>query len=215
MSKARWLAERRDDPWVKRARREGYPSRAAYKLLFVQRGYGLIEEGDAVVDIGAAPGGMLKLESELVGPGGLVVAVDTRRIVYSADNVKHLCLDIKDPAAAERILEALGWRRCDVLVSDASPSFTGVREVDALVQLELSVRSLQLAGPLLRRGGNVLVKALECGELRQVERALKRSFAFYKRVVTPPSLRRHSSEVYLLGMGKKSDGVAVDLEGAS
>jgi 23S rRNA (uridine2552-2'-O)-methyltransferase len=195
------------DPWYRRAKMEGYPSRAAYKLLYIQKKYNIIREGDVVVDLGSAPGGMLSIESELVGSQGAVLAVDTREIRVNANNITKLSLDILSPEAPKLIAKALDWRRCDVLISDASPNLSGIREVDAARQLELVLRVIEISDLVLRRGGNLLVKAFECEELVKVERGLRRGFNFYKRVKTPPSTWKHSSEAYLMGIEKVQEGI--------
>ncbi|MCS7118242.1 MAG: RlmE family RNA methyltransferase [Thaumarchaeota archaeon] len=211
MSKARWLSERRDDPWHRRAKAEGYPSRAAYKLLYLQERYRVLRRGDRVVDIGSWPGGMLKVESEIVGPEGLVVAVDIREPLYRAPNVKFLMLDIEDPRAPDAILDALNGERCDALISDASPKLTGSRDVDVLNQLILTVRALEVSDLVLSQGGNAVLKAFECEELGDVERRLRKSFRAYKRTVTPPTLRKRSTEVYLVCLGKLHEGISENL----
>jgi len=211
LTKERWLAERRSDPWHRKAKAEGYPSRAAYKLIHIQQRYRVLERGDLVVDLGSWPGGMLSVESRTVGPEGLVVAVDLKEPVFRAENVVFLQMDVNDEEAPFEILSALGNRRCDVLVSDASPRFTGVRDVDVFNQLLLGVRALEIADVVLKRGGNVVIKFLECEELARVERRLRRWFRFVKRVVTPPTLRKHSSEVFLVGLGKLADGMSEGL----
>jgi len=203
VTKERWLAERRADPWLRMAKAEGYPSRAAYKLKHIQRLYKLIHQGDFVVELGAAPGGMLRVASEIVGGSGLAVGVDIKPIKCSAPNIRALRLDINDPSAPVEILSALGGRRCDALISDASPGLTGIPEVDTLRQLDLLIRCFEIADAVLRDGGNVMFKAFECRELSHIERPIRQSFKFYKRATTPPSLRKHSSEVYLVGLGRR------------
>ncbi|MCS7094534.1 MAG: RlmE family RNA methyltransferase [Thaumarchaeota archaeon] len=211
MSKARWLSERRDDPWHKRAKVEGYPSRAAYKLLYIQKRYRVLRRGDRVVDIGSWPGGMLKVESEIVGPEGLVVAVDVREPAFKAPNVKVLVTDLLSPKVADEILNALNGERCDVLISDASPRLSGVRDVDVFNQLVLTIRALEVSDVVLSLGGNSVLKAFECEELGVLERRLQRSFRVCKRVVTPPALRKRSSEVYLVFLNKLHEGASENL----
>jgi 23S rRNA (uridine2552-2'-O)-methyltransferase len=198
VTRERWLAERRDDPWIKRAKREGYPSRAAYKLKHIQSRYRVLHTGDIVVELGAAPGGMLKAAAEMVGEDGLVLGVDVRPISLGARNVKTLTCDIYDPHASVQILKALGDSKCDVLISDASPHLTGAIEVDRLRQIDLLIRCVEIADDVLEDGGHMILKAFDCPELKSVERPLSLSFASYRRVVTPPTARKHSSEVYLV-----------------
>ena len=186
---------------------EGYPSRAAYKLLYIQKKYNIIKEGDIVVDLGSAPGGMLSIESELVGKHGTVLAIDTKEIRVSANNITKLSLNVLSPEAPKMIAKALDWRRCDVLISDISPNLSGIRELDAVRQLELVLRVIEISDLVLRRGGNILIKAFECEELVKVERGLRRGFNFYKRVKTPPSTWKHNSEAYLMGLEKVQEGI--------
>ena len=208
VTKERWLAERRSDPWHRKAKEEGYPSRAAYKLIFIQQKYHVIKRGDLVVDLGSWPGGMLAVESQTVGPEGLVVAVDLKEPAFRAENVVFLRMDVNDADAPFAILSALGNRRCDVLVSDVSPKFTGVRDVDVFNQLMLGIRALEISDVVLRRGGNVVIKFFECEELPRIERRLRNGFRFLKRVITPPTLRKNSSELFLVGIGKLTDRVS-------
>lgn len=207
MSKRRWLSERITDPWYRKAKKEGYPSRAAYKLIYVHNRYGIIKEGDVVVDLGSAPGGMLSVESNLVGKNGRVIAIDTKEITFNADNVTKLHVDIMTPDAKKIIANALGWKRCDVLISDVSPNLSGIREYDTAVQLELILKVIEISDLVLRIGGNILIKAFECEDLVSIENGLRESFTFYKRVKTPPSTWKHSSEVFLMGIKKVKEGV--------
>ncbi|MCS7145573.1 MAG: RlmE family RNA methyltransferase [Nitrososphaerota archaeon] len=208
MARGRWFSERRADPWHRRAKIEGYPSRAAYKLKHIQRLYSIIRPGDLVVELGAAPGGMLKVVSELVGDDGLAVGVDIKPITLKGENIRTLQIDINDPSAPQEILRTLGDSKCDVLISDASPNLIGVAEVDTLRQLDLVFRCCEIADTVLRDDGNVMLKAFECPELTRIEKPLRLCFIAYRRVTTPPSLRKHSSEVYLLGIGRRRAPIA-------
>ncbi|GBC70649.1 Ribosomal RNA large subunit methyltransferase E [Candidatus Calditenuaceae archaeon HR02] len=214
MARNRWLAERRADPWVRMAKREGYPSRAAYKLKHIQRLYSIISPGDVVVELGAAPGGMLKVASELVGERGLVLGVDIRPIHCTEENVRHLKIDIYDPSAPREVMRLLDGVRCDVLISDASPNLIGVPEIDTLKQLDIVIRCCEIADEVLKDGGNIMLKAFECPELARLDRVLRSCFDNYKRVTTPPSLRKHSSEVYLVGIGRWEAPIAPLLRAA-
>ncbi|MEM3589079.1 MAG: RlmE family RNA methyltransferase [Nitrososphaerota archaeon] len=207
MSKHKWLAMRMSDPWYRLAKQEGYPSRAAYKLLYIQEKYGIIREGYTIVDIGSAPGGMLSVEAKLVGSKGTVLAIDTKEIKYNANNIRKLSLNIFDEESPRVIADALNWKRCDVLISDASPNLSGIRELDTIKQLDLVLRVIEISDLILRSGGNLLVKAYECRELMDIEKGLKKGFSLYKRVKPPPSTWKRNSEVYLMGLEKIREGI--------
>ncbi len=196
----RWLAEARRDYYRRRAREEGFRSRAAYKLLEAVERFRLIKRGDIVVELGAWPGGMSQAASRIVGPQGLVIAVDRREFrSFEEANIITLQLDILEDEVIDPILDITGGKRVDVLVSDASPRFIGVRDVDVARQIELTLRSMEIADGLVRRGGNVMLKAFECEDLRDVEDMLRERFDKVRRFI-PRSSRKTSSELYLIGL---------------
>jgi len=198
----RWIQEARRDHYRKRAREEGYRSRAAYKFLEAQRKYGLVKRGDIVVDLGAWPGGISQALAKIVGSEGLVIAVDRRKFKeFNEGNIVTLQLDLLEDDVASEIKKVLNGKLVDFLISDASPSFSGIRDVDVLKQIELTERSYEVARELVRRGGSVMLKALECNELRELERELRKEFKLVRRFI-PKATRKSSSELYLIGMGK-------------
>ena len=198
----RWLQEARKDHYRRRAREEGYRSRAAYKFLEAQRKYRLVKRGDIIVDLGAWPGGISQALARIVGSEGLVIAVDRRKFKkFDEQNIITLQLDILEDDVVSEIKKILDGKLVDFLISDASPSFSGIRDVDVLRQIELAERSHEIAKELVRRGGSVMLKALECGELRELERELKTEFKIVKRFI-PKATRKSSSELYLIGIGK-------------
>jgi len=198
----RWLQEARKDHYRRRAREEGYRSRAAYKFLEAQRKYRLVKRGDIIVDLGAWPGGISQALARIVGSEGLVIAVDRRKFKkFDEQNIITLQLDILEDDVVSEIKKILDGKLVDFLVSDASPSFSGIRDVDGLRQIELTERSHEIAKELVKRSGSVMLKALECGELRELERELKREFKIIKRFI-PKATRKSSSELYLIGIGK-------------
>ena len=198
----RWLQEARKDHYRRRAREEGYRSRAAYKFLEAQRKYRLVKRGDIIVDLGAWPGGISQALARIVGSEGLVIAVDRRKFKkFDERNIITLQLDILEDDVVSEIKKILDGKLVDFLISDASPSFSGIRDVDVLRQIELTERSHEIAKELVRRGGSVMLKALECGELRELERELKTEFKIVKRFI-PKATRKSSSELYLIGIGK-------------
>lgn len=202
MPTRRWIDEARRDHYRRRAREEGYRSRAAYKLLEAQEKYELIKRGDIVVELGAWPGGMSQVASKLVGSGGIVIAVDRRKFEeFEEKNIITLQLDILEDDVVSEISRILNGKKVDVLVSDASPRFTGISDVDVLRQYELAVRSYEIAGELVRRGGSMMLKAFDCEDLRELEMKLRWEYGFVKRF-TPRAKRKTSSELYLIAMKK-------------
>ncbi|MEM1655323.1 MAG: RlmE family RNA methyltransferase [Nitrososphaerota archaeon] len=203
MPTRRWIEEAKRDPYRRRAREEGYRSRAAYKLEEAQRRFGLLKRGDIVVELGAWPGGIAQAASRIVGPEGLVVAVDVREFKpFEEENIIALQLDILEDNVVSEVLRVLGGKRADLLISDASPRFTGIRDVDVIRQYELTLRSYEIAGSLVKRNGSVMLKAFDCEEVMELAEKLRRDYAVVKRLV-PQARRKTSSEFYFIAMGKR------------
>ncbi|HDD39903.1 MAG TPA: RlmE family RNA methyltransferase [Nitrososphaeria archaeon] len=202
MPTRRWLDEAKRDHYRKKAKEEGYRSRAAYKLLEAQKKYEFIKRGDIVVDLGAWPGGMSQAASRLVGPEGIVIAIDRREFdEFAEKNIVTLQLDILEDDVVSEVSKVLDGKQADVLISDASPRFTGIRDVDILRQYELTVKSHEIARDLVRRGGSIMLKAFECEDLRELELKLRREYGFVKRFI-PRAKRKTSSELYLIALKK-------------
>ncbi len=202
MPTRRWLDEARRDHYRKKAKEEGYRSRAAYKLLEAQKKYEFLRRGDIVVDLGAWPGGMSQAASRLVGPEGIVVAIDRREFdEFAEKNIITLQLDILEDDVVSEVSKILDGKQADVLISDASPRFTGIRDIDVLRQYELTVKSYEIARDLVRRGGSIMLKAFDCEDLRGLELKLRREYGFVKRFI-PRAKRKTSSELYLIAMKK-------------
>jgi 23S rRNA (uridine2552-2'-O)-methyltransferase len=194
------LEEARNDYYRRKARQEGYKSRAAYKLLEAVKKYKLIKPGDRVLDIGAAPGGWLQVASEAVGESGRVVGVDLEEIRLNLPNIKTLMMDVYDKTTLEKVV-ALFDRQADVLLSDLSPKISGAWDLDHYKQVELVIRSLELGDDIVRKGGNAMLKIFD-GE-RFIE-ARKEAEKRYRTVVTmkPKASRSESSEMYLVCLGR-------------
>ena len=202
MPTRRWLDEAKRDHYRKKAKEEGYRSRAAYKLLEAQKKYEFIKRGDIVIDLGAWPGGMSQAASRLVGPEGIVIAIDKREFdEFAEKNIVILQLDILEDDVVSEVSKILDGKQADVLISDASPRFTGIRDVDILRQYELTVKSYEIARDLVRRGGSIMLKAFECEDLRELELKLRREYGFVKRFI-PRAKRKTSSELYLIALKK-------------
>jgi len=198
----RWKSERRRDIYHRLATEKGYRSRAAFKLLHIQRKYGIIRRGDRVLDLGAAPGGMAQVASHAVGQKGLVIALDRAAIKpFTEKNIAVLREDVLSPRVERLVLDLTGGNKLDVVISDLSPRLSGVRQLDVARQIELIHACSRIASSLLRRGGNLLVKSFEDPALNTFEVELKRNFREIRRVITPAS-RKRSSELFLLALGR-------------
>jgi 23S rRNA (uridine2552-2'-O)-methyltransferase len=197
--------ERRDH-FHQRAKREGFRSRAAYKLAEIQRARRLLRRGQRVVDIGCWPGGWLQVASAAVGPAGRVVGVDLAAIdpPLENENVIALCGDITHSPVVEEVLAVLGGP-ADVLLSDAAPKLTGVRAVDRAREEALLASIATRIPQLLRPGGALLLKILEGPEARAVESRIRSGFERAKTVKTAAS-RKGTSERYLLARGYRGAG---------
>ena len=183
------------DRYYKKAKEEGYRSRAAYKLLELQRRFRLMKPGDFVVDLGAAPGGWLKVAAEIVGPAGKVIGVDLQPIgKFRESNVILLQGDITEAATQEKIKELLaGPAHC--VLSDMAPKLSGIRDADVARCLELNRAALLVAARLLRPRGSLLVKSFVSDELQNFTQELKKYFSSVERT-RPEATRQGSSEFY-------------------
>ncbi|MCX7355491.1 MAG: RlmE family RNA methyltransferase [Alphaproteobacteria bacterium] len=207
ISSRRWLERQLSDPFVAEAKRQGYRSRAALKLVEMEAKAKLLRPGRRVVDLGAAPGGWTQVAVERVNPAsgkGVVVAIDIAPMAAIGD-ATVLELDAFASDAPQRIREALGGS-ADVLLSDMAPPSTGHGSTDHLRSMALSEAALALADDLLRPGGGFLVKILQGGGEVEYERLLRRKFEVARRL-KPVSSRADSREIYMLGTGFRGPGV--------
>jgi 23S rRNA (uridine2552-2'-O)-methyltransferase len=193
------LREAQTDPFRRLAQRAGFKSRAAFKLLEMNRRFRLFSRGSRVIDLGSSPGSWLQVAAAHVGPSGLVVGVDLRPVQVEGENIRFIQSDIRSPELLEALRSAVG-SRVDIVLLDAAPKFSGIGDVDVERQIELISGALRIARHLLRRGGKAVIKALEGEGTREVERALREGF---ERVVRyrPAAVRRHSREFYFVCLG--------------
>ena len=171
----------RKDHFHRRAKAEGYRSRAAYKLEELQRSHKLLRKGQRVVDLGCWPGGWLQVAAEAVGPGGRVVGIDLAETepFDGPENANTVALvgDFTDPARQAELREQAGGEPADVLLSDAAPKLTGVRDRDRAAEEELLLALESALPALLRPGGSLLVKILEGPEAQAIDKRLRARFA--------------------------------------
>jgi 23S rRNA (uridine2552-2'-O)-methyltransferase len=188
------------DRYFKKAKQDGYRSRAAYKLLELQQHYRIMKPGDGVIDLGAAPGGWLQVAAKIIGPAGKVIGVDLQPIQPLPErNVMLIHGDITDPDVQRQIREMIGGPAHCVL-SDLSPKLSGIRDADMARCLELNRTALAVASELLRPGGALLVKSFISNDLQIFSAELKRQFTEVQRT-KPDATRQGSSEFYFYAKG--------------
>jgi len=194
-----WLEKRRKDQFHKLASSLGYRSRAAFKILQIaEKNPFFLKKGDKVLDLGAAPGGWIQAIREIVGDEGFIYGVDIKPIEpFNLNNVKTEVLDLTSENAAFKILELTNGEKFDVIVSDASPKFSGISELDAYRQYYLAKKAFEIAEKTLKKGGNFLVKMFQSKELKFLEEELKHKFKKIK-MIKPLASRKESSEIYIL-----------------
>jgi len=198
-SSHRWLKEHFDDPYVKMAQRDGYRSRASYKLLEIQEKDRILRPGITVVDLGSAPGGWSQVASRVIGNKGRLIASDILPM-DSIPDVTFIQGDFTDDAVFSRILDAIGEHPVNLVISDMAPNMSGVREADQPRAMYLCELALDLAGRVLAPGGDFLIKIFQGEGFDTYLRDVREQFD--KVLMRKPlSSRGRSREQYLLARG--------------
>jgi len=198
LSSKLWLERQLNDPYVARARREGFRSRSAFKLIEIDDKHHILKPGARVVDLGAAPGGWSQVASRRVGAQGRVVAMDILAMDEVA-GVDFAKLDFLDAAAPAKLKAMLGGP-ADVVLSDMAANATGHRQTDHLRIMALIEAAAEFAGEVLKPGGSFLAKVFQGGTEGALLASLKRDFATVKHV-KPSASRSDSAELYVLATG--------------
>jgi 23S rRNA (uridine2552-2'-O)-methyltransferase len=201
LSSRLWLERQLNDPFVAEARREGYRSRAAFKLIEIADRYKLFRPGQTIVDLGAAPGGWSIVAAERVGAAageGRVLALDLLDMRPIA-GVEFKVMDFHDPGAPALLRDALGGK-ADGVLSDMAANATGHRQTDHLRIVALSELAAEFAREVLAPGGFFLAKVLQGGAEAALLSGLKRDFALVRHV-KPKASRADSAELYMLATG--------------
>lgn len=196
-----WLQRHVKDPYVRRARAEGYRSRAAYKLIEVDSRDRLLVPGARVVDLGAAPGGWSQVAVQKVAPGGQVIAVDLLEIAPMS-GMTVLRGDFREPGVQAQLVAALAGKKADAVLCDLSPNISGVASVDQARAAELVRMALDFCRAQLKPGGAFLVKVFQGGEFAGLLKEMKALFRDV-RTLKPSASRGESRETYLLARGLK------------
>ena len=196
----RWLERQLNDPYVRRAKAEGYRSRAAYKLLELDERFGLLRGAARVIDLGIAPGGWAQVVRRRI-PKAKVVGIDLLE-VDPIDGVTILQMDFMDEEAPAALTEALGGK-ADLVLSDMAANTVGHPQTDHLRTMALVEAGADFAGQILAPGGAYVAKVLAGGADHDLVALLKRMFATVKHA-KPPASRKDSSEWYVIAQGFKA-----------
>jgi 23S rRNA (uridine2552-2'-O)-methyltransferase len=191
------MARDQKDHYYRKAKKEGYRARSAYKLLQINSRFQIIRKGDSVVDLGAAPGGWLQVAKEL--SQGRVIGVDLAEI-DPLEGVVTLRADITKVETLALIKEALGGL-ANTVISDAAPNLTGAWDVDHSRSIDLARSSLKIAKDLLAPGGNFLVKVFQGDMFMDFLKDVKREFEFVQST-SPQASRKESAEMYVVAKGR-------------
>jgi 23S rRNA (uridine2552-2'-O)-methyltransferase len=193
-----WLERQLNDPYVQRAKREGFRSRAAFKLIEIDDKHHILKAGARVADLGAAPGGWSQVAAKRVGERGRVVGIDLLEM-DALPGVEFAAIDFLDPAAPDKLKAMLGGP-ADVVLSDMAANATGHRATDHLKIMALVEAAAMFAGEVLKPGGAFLAKVIQGGTEGALLATLKRDFATVKHV-KPQASRADSAELYVLATG--------------
>ena len=195
-SSARWLAEHANDEFVKRAQREGWRSRAVYKLAEIQERERLLRPSMRCVDLGAAPGGWSQYAASIIGGSSRIVATDVLPM-DAISGVDFVQGDFREAAVLDEVLTVIGSCKVDLVLSDMAPNMAGIDAVDQPRSVYLAELALEFADRVLAPGGDLLVKLFQGAGFEDVLRVAR---SRYGRVVMkkPKASRTRSPEIYLL-----------------
>ncbi|TAK72047.1 MAG: RlmE family RNA methyltransferase [Betaproteobacteria bacterium] len=197
-----WMREHINDPFVQKAKAEGYRSRAAYKLLELDKKDRLLLPGQLLVDLGAAPGSWSQVALAKLGSKGRVVAVDLLPM-ESLPGVHFVQGDFREQEVLDALLLAMSGRKADLVISDLAPNISGIGVSDQARSMHLCELALEFARQCLKPGGSLLVKVFQGAGFTEFLAGMRKSFV---KVGSrkPEASRGRSSEMYLLGKGFKT-----------
>ncbi len=200
ISSTRWLQRQLNDPYVVAAKREGYRSRAAYKLLEIDEAHGLLKSGATVVDLGAAPGGWSQIAAQRIAAPekGRILSIDINEMEPIV-GVDFIQIDFLDDKAPDIIKQAIGGK-VDVVLSDMAAPASGHKRTDHIKIMALCEIALDLADEILKPGGHFCAKVLQGGTEKELLVKMKQKFETVKHV-KPKSSRSDSAETYVLAKG--------------
>ena len=200
----KWMENHLKDEYVQRSQRDGYRSRASYKLLEIDDKYNLLRPGQVVIDLGAAPGGWTQVAADRVKADedkGTVIALDILPMDYVA-GVDIIEGDFTADEVLAQLMDTLAGRPVDLVISDMAPNLSGVKDIDQPRSMYLVELAVALAEEVLRPGGALLAKCFEGEGIEDLRKQYRQSFKQVNNV-KPKASRSHSREIYLLGRGAK------------
>jgi 23S rRNA (uridine2552-2'-O)-methyltransferase len=195
-SSARWRRRQEKDPYVEQAVREGWRSRAVFKLQQIQAKEHMLRPGMRCVDLGASPGGWSQYAAQIAGPRGRVWAVDLLPM-DSIAGVEFLQGDFTTPATVAALHALMGDERADLVMSDMAPNISGNRAIDQPRSVGLAEEALAFAAEVLRPGGDFLIKLFQGEGFPEFVKGVRRDFGVV-RLIKPKASRPESREIYLL-----------------
>ncbi|MCP8315897.1 MAG: RlmE family RNA methyltransferase [archaeon] len=193
------LDRAKKDQYRRIAKREGYRSRASFKLMQIDRKYKIFKNGHVVVDFGCAPGGWLQYISKVIENKGFALGIDLKKVEPIGSNVDTLVADVKDEGIKDKIKSKLP-KRADVVTSDLSPSLSGIWELDVAKQIDLTSRVFEILPFILKEGGYAIMKVFQGEPFDEFLKKIKKNFKDVI-IVKPPASRPESSEMYLVCRG--------------
>lgn len=186
------------DHYFKKAKKEGFLARSAYKLDEIQQKYKILRAKDKVLDLGCAPGAWSQIILKILGNTGFVRGVDLKAVTLKAPNAEFVQKDIFATA-----IEEFKESPYDVIVSDMAPNTTGIVFRDQCLSEELCMKVIELSDALLRPGGHLVMKLFQGGGSKQIETEVKKRFEKLQ-MLKPSSTRKESKEIFLIGIRKKA-----------
>lgn len=193
------LDQAKRDHYRRIAKKEGYRSRATFKLIQIDKKYHVLKNGYIVVDFGCAPGGWLQYISKVIGKKGFALGIDLKRVEPIDSNVETLMADVNDESIKDKIMSKLP-RRADVVTSDLSPNVSGIWELDVVKQIDLTSRVVKILPLILKEGGHAIMKVFQGESFDEFLKEVKKNFRDVI-IIKPPASRPESSEMYLLCRG--------------
>lgn len=192
----RWYKEKKKEHFYKEAKRVGYRARSAFKLIQIQKRFSILRTGDIVIDLGAAPGGWSQVAKDIVGEKGAVAGIDLSPI-KPIIGITFLQGDMTEDTSVQEIINIVGEKKADVVLSDMSPDISGNYSVDHARSIFLSEHALTTAELVLKPGGNFICKVFSGEDLQDFVKKVNDKFKSVKRFA-PDASRKSSSEIYII-----------------